>query len=117
MKTDDFIALGYSPQQSILLEDAHRAITRAKLWQYFANPSTPGKDGFIFCKDQELFYLQKYLRYDGYTAESYAWTMNEMKRFIPKPKTHFTSLWKEFLSELDVSGNPMLQEFAQQIKR
>lgn len=107
---DNFLRLGYTPEQSIILHDMQRAVTRAKLWQYIM--ATP-----INYTDKELVHLQKYIRYDKYTPESYAWALNEVRKFHPQPKTHFTALWKDFVQELQQSDNPGLREFADKVKQ
>lgn len=113
--------LGYSGSESIMLADAHQAITKAGLWEYFARPTTPGKDGFILSTDGELIRLDKFMRYDGHSASSYGWTMRQMEsiakhgvesiRTKPEQKlSSFSGLWKEFMHELKHSPNPSLRE-------
>ena len=76
---DMFTELGYSPEEAIMLKDAYVAITNADLWDYMKKPSTPGKDGFMFSTDHELVILSRYMKYDGHSGASYAWTMRVME--------------------------------------
>lgn len=76
---DRFLALGYTPHESIMLADAHRAVIKTNLWDYLKKPSTPGKDGFMFCTDIELVKLSHEMKYDGHSGASYAWTMRHME--------------------------------------
>lgn len=136
MEQHDFIALGYSAHDSIMLADAHQAITKAGLWKYFALPTTPGKDGFMFSTDNELVVLGKCMKYDGHSGASYGWTMrimeliakNGMESIRTKPvvtippipstfeemkperKSSFSGLWKDFMHELKHSPNENLRE-------
>ena len=76
---DTFTDIGYSPEEAIMLADAYQAITKADLWDYMKKPSTPGKDGFMFSTDVELVRLDRYIKYNGHTGASYAWTMRIME--------------------------------------
>jgi hypothetical protein len=76
---DTFMELGYSPDDSIMLADAYDAITKADLWDYMRKPSTPGKDGFMFCTDAELVVLSHFMKYDKHSGASYGWTMRVME--------------------------------------
>lgn len=110
MKIDNFLRLGYTPEQSIMLADMYRAVSRAKLWDYITNTQ-------VDFRDKELTYLQKYIRYDKYTSESYTWALHEIRKIGPERKTHFTALWKDFVQELQHSDNPGLREFADKVKQ
>jgi hypothetical protein len=74
-----FLAIGYTPHESIMLADAHQAVIKTNLWDYLRLPSTPGKDGFMFCTDLELVKLSHAMKYDGHSGVSYAWTMRQME--------------------------------------
>ena len=76
---DTFMELGYTPQESIMLADAYAALTKTDLWDYMKKPSTPGKDGFMFCTDAELVILSRAMKYSGHSGASYAWTMRVME--------------------------------------
>jgi hypothetical protein len=76
---DTFMELGYTADDSIMLADAYQALTKADLWDYMKEPSTPGKDGFMFCTDLELVVLSRYMKYDKHSGHSYGWTMRVMK--------------------------------------
>ena len=143
MEQQDFLNLGYSGFESIMLADAHAAITKAGLWEYFALPSTPGKDGFMRSTDKELVELDKFLRYNGHSGASYGWTMRQMEALAkdgveslrrkprvvipptpatfeemkPEPKTSFGALWKDFLGDLETSRDPNLQEQASFLRK
>lgn len=142
MDQQDFMNLGYSPSESIMLADAHQAITKAGLWNYFALPTTPGKDGFMFSTDKELVLLNKFLKYDGHTGASYGWTMRQMEALAkkkpqvtipptpatfeemkhepkpkPKRKSSMSELWEDFVGEMEHSRNPDLREQASILRK
>ena len=138
MDQQDFMNLGYSPSDSIMLADAHQAITKAGLWDYFALPNTPGKDGFMFSTDKELVHLNKFLKYDGHSGSSYGWTMRQMEALAkhglealrrptlirtedltskPKRKSSMSGLWNDFVSEMEHSRNPDLREQASFLRK
>lgn len=74
-----FMELGYTPHESIMLADAYAALDKTKLWDYMRKPSTPGKDGFMFCTDAELVILSHAMKYSGHSGASYSWTMRVME--------------------------------------
>jgi hypothetical protein len=76
---ETFMDLGYTPQESIMLADAYIALTKTDLWEYMRKPSTPGKDGFMFCTDAELVTLSHAMKYSGHSGVSYSWTMRVME--------------------------------------
>ena len=71
--------LGYTEHEARMLSDAYTAITLADLWDYFRSPSTPGKDGFMFCSDPELSAVEARMMFKGHTGASYAWTLRQME--------------------------------------
>jgi hypothetical protein len=147
MKQQDFLNLGYSAEESIMLADAHKGITKAGLWDYFALPTTPGKDGFMFSTDIQLVELNKFMKYDGHSASSYSWTMKQMETLAkhgiealrrkprvtipptpatfeemksetkPKRKSSMSALWEDFVGDLEHSRDPNLRQQGSFLRR
>ena len=101
MQPIDFIELGYSGEEALMLADAHSAITKADLWGYFTMPSSPGKDGFMFSTDQELVTLQKFIKYDGHSGASYGMTMRVMELIAKMGWEGFCSVTRKKLAPRD----------------
>ncbi len=74
-----FTDLGFTTHEAMMLNDAYDAITKAEMWEYMRLPSTPGKDGFMFCTDIELAHINAAMTYQGHSGASYAWTMRQME--------------------------------------
>lgn len=62
-----------------MVRDAINAVTRAEMWEYMAKPTTPGKDGFMFCTDPELGNINTKMRYGGHSGSSFGWTMRQVE--------------------------------------
>lgn len=76
---ETFTALGFDTHEATMLADAYQAITKADMWEYMRQPSTPGKDGFMFSPAIELAAINAEMTYDGHSGASYAWTMRQME--------------------------------------
>lgn len=76
---ESFTSLGFDDHEARMLKDAHSAVFKADKWEYLRDPTTPGKDGFIFCKDIELSHILAEMEYQGHTGASFAWVMRQME--------------------------------------
>jgi hypothetical protein len=74
-----FLSLGFSDHESRMLADAYDAVTKSDMWEYLRLPTTPGKDGFMFCHDIELAAIACEMKYQGHSGASYAWTLRQME--------------------------------------
>jgi len=62
-----------------MIQDAINAVTRTEMWDYMAKPTTPGKDGFMFCTDMEMSLINKKIEYNGHSGASFGWTMRHVE--------------------------------------
>jgi hypothetical protein len=62
-----------------MVQDGINAVMRAEMWEYMAKPTTPGKDGFMFCTDPEMDVINKKIQYGGHSGSSFGWTMRQVE--------------------------------------
>ncbi len=65
------------------LDDAYKAVTLAKAWDWLKQDTTPGPDGFMFCTHPMMNKINKHIKYSGHSGSSYAVVMRDME-FIAK---------------------------------
>ena len=79
----DFNSLSISDWERTMLEDAYKAVTKAKRWDFLRRPDVPGPDGFMFSNWPQMKDIDSFMEYGGHSGASYGMTMREME-FIAK---------------------------------
>lgn len=63
-----------------MLYDAERAVAYAQQWEYLRNPTTPGKDGFMFCTDFQCADILSYMEFE-HNCLTFDWVMKRVKDY------------------------------------
>ena len=80
----------------MMLEDAHRAITKAGAWDYMK--TDPGKGGYMFTTNETLTAINAHIDMDnciGHSGASYGWTMRQMQYIAINGLEEYEKLYKK----------------------
>ena len=69
----------YGFNETVMLRDAYKAISRCELWDWIRTYEPQEGKGFIFSRDPNLDRISNELRYEGHSGGSWAWTMRVME--------------------------------------
>ena len=73
------------------LTDAYNAVTQANAWEWLKKDTTPGIDGFMFCRDPVLYKIVSFMKVQHSGASMYH-VMRHME-FIAR------NGWKAYMSQ------------------
>jgi len=76
---DQFRRLGFTAEESMMLNDMFQAITEANQWDWMRTYNPEEKRGFVFSDAPQLKEIDKHVQYQGHSGTSYAWTMRHMQ--------------------------------------
>jgi hypothetical protein len=104
-----FLSLGFSDHESRMLADAYDAVTKSDMWEYLRLPTTPGKEGFMFCHDIELAAIASEMKYQGHSGASYAWTLRQMEAIAKGG-------WESYASRIRMVKAPKHEDAMERIR-
>jgi hypothetical protein len=90
MNTPTFSLLGFDDNSSTMLQDAHRACTRAGAWDWL---KTFNEESFMFSSHPLISTITEKMEYKGHSGASFGWTMRNME-YIAKHG------WDSFATEV-----------------
>ena len=74
--THDFASIGYNEADSAMLQDAHRACTRAGAWSWL---ETFNEESFMFSNHPLISTITDKMEYKGHSGASFGMTMRVME--------------------------------------
>ena len=78
MTMPDFETI-YDAHESLMLTDAHQAITTCNLWDWMREFRPKSGEGFMFSNHPNLDRINEEMKYQGHSGASYGWTMRQME--------------------------------------
>lgn len=78
MTTLSFSTL-YTSDETLMLADAHAAITKCELWDWMKNYEPDDTRGFMLSRHPNLERINAAMTFEGHSGSSYAWTMRVME--------------------------------------
>lgn len=99
MSEGDFSSLSIGDWERTMLEDAYKAVTKAKRWDFLRRTDVPGPKGFMFSEWPQMKDIDSFMEYGGHSGATYGMTMREME-FIAKKG------WDAFAAKYKTKQNP-----------
>jgi hypothetical protein len=87
----DFTKLKLTHHEKTMLDDAYKAVSITKMWNYIRNKDF-NENGFMFCTDDELSKISAAMAYQGHSGASFAWVMRQMEYIAKDGWTMFVSI-------------------------
>ena len=100
MTEGDFNSLSMDDWERTMLEDAYKAVTKAKRWDFLRRADVPGPKGFMFSEWPQMKDIDAFMEYGGHSGATYGMTMREME-FIAKKG------WDAFVTKYKNRRNPL----------
>ena len=118
---DQFRALGFSAEESMMLFGMFEAITEANQWEWLRTYTPEEKRGFMFSDAPELKEIDKRIQYKGHSGATYAWCFRHLQVVAKEGLEGLARLrgvnldWETFMAAME--ANPTFAEQAKALRK
>ena len=105
MAEGDFNSLSMDDWERTMLEDAYKAVTKAKRWDFLRRKDVPGPKGFMFSEWPQMKDIDAFMEYGGHSGATYGMTMREMEFIAKNGWDAFATKYKNRQNSQKVSSN------------